>query len=267
MQSFKKTIWDYYKKQGRHDLPWRKTKDPYKIMVSEYMLQQTQVGRVIPKYLAFIKRFPTFKSLANAKIPEVLKLWQGLGYNRRALYLKQAAEIIELEYKGKLPKDQNILTKLPGIGPNTAAAILTYSFNIPITFIETNIRRIYIHFFFSKSKSVDDKKILALVAKTVDTKNPREWYWALMDYGTYLKTQIVNPNRKSKHYTKQSKFKGSDREIRGKILRIILKDNSVRKTKLTTELHEEKERVNRVLKTLVKDGFIKESGGKIVLIK
>lgn len=262
---FKKTIWDYYKKHGRHDMAWRKTTDPYKILVSELMLQQTQVSRVIPKYEAFIKKISTFKALAQASIPEVLALWQGLGYNRRALYLKRAAEEIEAKYKGKLPQNPELLVSLPGIGPNTAAAICAYSFNIPVIFIETNIRRIYIHFFFPKSKKVDDKKILALVEKTLDTKNPREWYWALMDYGTHLKTQVENPNRKSKHYAKQSKFKGSDREIRGKILRMLLKENSISKTKLISELGEEKVRAEKVLETLVKDSFITVSKGKIIL--
>src|SRR5665213_252944 len=231
IQSFKKTIWQYYKKHGRSLIPWRKTRDPYKILVSELMLQQTQVSRVTPKYLAFIKKFPTFKSLAEASVPSVLEMWQGLGYNRRALYLKKTAEIVQEKYKGKLPHNLELLIELPGIGKNTAAAICAYSFNLPVVFIETNIRRIFIHFFFPNKKQVDDTEILKLVQKTLDQKNPREWYWALMDYGSFLKTQVENPNRKSKHYTKQSKFKGSDREIRGKILRILLKEKIISKTK------------------------------------
>jgi A/G-specific adenine glycosylase len=263
---FKKIIRDYYKKHGRHDMSWRKTHDPYKILVSELMLQQTQVSRVTPKYLAFIKKFPNFKSLAQASAPSVLEIWQGLGYNRRALYLKKTAEIVQQKYKGILPKEIDALVELPGIGKNTAAAICTYSFNMPVIFIETNIRRIFIHFFFPKSKKVNDKKILKLVEKTLDRKNPREWYWALMDYGSYLKTQVENPNRKSAHYAKQSKFEGSDRQIRGKILRILLKEKRISKTELFAELSEEKERVERILKTLVKDGFIKENKEIIILV-
>jgi A/G-specific adenine glycosylase len=263
---FKKIIWDYYKKQGRHALPWRKTKDPYKILVSEYMLQQTQVGRVIPKYQDFIKQFPDFKSLAKASTPAVLKAWQGLGYNRRALYLKQTTEIVTNKYKGKLPKDRSILVEFPGIGVNTAAAICVYSFNIPIEFIETNIRRIFIHFFFQKQNKIDDVDILKLVRTTMD-KNPREWYWALMDYGTYLKGQVKNPNHKSKHYVKQSKFEGSDRQVRGKILRLLLKKNPISKKQISIETQESLERIKKVLDTLVKDGFIKLEKEKIVLIK
>ncbi len=129
---------------------------------------------------------------------------------------------------------------------------------MPVVFIETNIRRIFIHFFFSKTKrKIDDKEILELVGETLDTKNPREWYWALMDYGTYLKGQVVNPNRKSKHYAKQSKFEGSDRQIRGEILRLLLVKNKISKKGIIDQTKEGPKRIEKVLKTLVKDGFIK----------
>ena len=265
---FRKIILAYYKKHGRHDLPWRKTKDPYEILVSEIMLQQTQVGRVIPKYNAFIKKFPTFQSLAKARSGEVLKAWQGLGYNRRALYLKKTAEIVTEKYRGKLPKDIFKLVELPGIGPNTAAAICAYSFNLPIAFIETNIRRIFIYFFFNKTRrKIADSEILKLVEKTMDQKNPRMWYSALMDYGTYLKGEVENPNRRSLHYVKQSKFEGSDRQLRGEILRLLLKHNSISKGKIFAELGEKKEKIEKILKTLVKDGFISQDKRKIYLFK
>jgi len=266
-RQFKNTIWAYYKKHGRHDLPWRKTKDPYKILVSEVMLQQTQVGRVISKYNIFIKKFPTFQSLAKARAREVLRAWQGLGYNRRALYLRETAEIVTKKYNGKLLKDLSKLVELPGIGTNTAAAVCVYSFNLPIAFIETNIRRIFIHFFFSKTRrKIDDSEILKLVEKTMDQKNPREWFSALMDYGTYLKGEVENPNRKSKHYVKQSKFEGSDRQLRGEILRLLLKNSSISKRKIFAELGEKKERIEKILKTLIKDGFILQNKGKIKLV-
>ncbi len=193
-------------------------------------------------------------------------MWQGLGYNRRALFLKRTAEIIIQIHHGVLPKDPNLLVELPGIGKNTAGAICTYSFNIPVEFIETNIRRIFIHFFFVKRKNnIHDDEILKLVRKTIDRKNPREWYWALMDYGTYLKGQVKNPNQKSKHYIKQSKFKGSDREIRGKILRLLLAKNSISQKQIFSELKEDHKRIEKVLKTLEKDGFIDREKGRIKL--
>jgi len=223
LDTFKKTIWDYYKKYGRHDLPWRKTKDPYRILVSEMMLQQTQVSRVIPKYKNFLKKFPTVEALAKAPLRQVLIQWQGLGYNRRALYLKKCAEKVVTDFDGKFPKDVKTLVSLPGIGPATAGDILAFAYNIPVPIIETNIRSVFIHFFFPNKKKISDKQILPLIGKTMGKGNPREWYWALFDYGAYLKTSgSGNPSRRSAHHTKQSPFKGSNRQIRARILRLIL---------------------------------------------
>jgi A/G-specific adenine glycosylase len=255
-KEFKAIIRNYYRHHGRHNLPWRKTKNPYHILVSEIMLQQTQVERVIPKYKVFLKKFPTFLSLAKAPVPSVLKAWQGLGYNRRALYLKSTAERVANEYAGKLPADREALEDLPGIGPNTAGAILAYAFNMPAIFIETNIRRIFIHFFFKNHKNVHDDAIRKLVAKTLDQKNPREWYSALMDYGTHLAAQVENPNRKSRHYVKQSKFEGSDRQLRGRILKIVLRGKKVSRQKIAKQLGEKMERVEKIYKNLIKEGFI-----------
>jgi len=218
---FRETIWNYYHNHGRHDLPWRIANargafDPYAILVSEFMLQQTQVARVIPKYRCFLAQFPTYDALAKAPLGDVLRAWQGLGYNRRAKYLWQTAR--ELHKTKQFPRTQAELTQFPGVGPNTAGAILAYAFNVPSIFIETNIRTVYLHHFFRNEKNVSDTHIREAVAATLDHEHPREFYWAVMDYGTFLKTQIKN-NTQSKHYTKQSKFEGSRREIRGKILR------------------------------------------------
>lgn len=222
-QLFKKRVWDFYKNHGRR-LPWRETRDPYKILVSEIMLQQTQVKRVVPKYKSFVKKFPTLEALAGAPLSVVLKEWQGLGYNRRALYLKRTAESTVTNFGGKLPKDYKLLLSLPGIGPATAGDILAFAHNIAVPVIETNIRTVFLHHFFNdvSCKQIHDKEILPLVEKTLDLKNPREWYWALLDYGSYLKKTIGNQNAKSKHYAKQSTFKGSNRELRSKILSEIL---------------------------------------------
>lgn len=223
---FQSTIWKYYDAQGRHELPWRIAEnngvfDPYKIMVSEVMLQQTQVGRVIPKYEAFLERFPSVQSLAQAELGEVLRVWQGLGYNRRAKFLWQAARAICDDYKGKLPLDETELVKLPGIGRNTAGAICVYAYNKPTVFIETNIRTVFIHHFFTDKVAVTDNDILQLVQATLpsDTTMTRAWYWALMDYGSNIKQSVGNLNVLSKTYTKQSQFHGSKRQVRGAVLR------------------------------------------------
>lgn len=190
------------------------------------MLQQTQVGRVIEKYGEFLQAFPNVETLANASLTEVLRVWQGMGYNRRALALHTLAKEIVKKYKGKIPHTRVELEALPCIGQYAAGAIRSFAFNEPEVFIETNIRRVFIHHFFqlggSTSKLVSDKEILPLVEATLDTGNPREWYYALMDYGVHLpKIVKINPNKQSKHYVKQGVFKGSLRELRGKIIRIL----------------------------------------------
>lgn len=216
---FQTTVLDYYQAY-RRVLPWREGDlDPYRIMVSEVMLQQTQVTRVIEKYTQFLEVFPTVINLAESSLGDVLTVWQGLGYNRRGRFLRDAARYIQQEYKGEFPRTVHDLTRLPGIGHNTASAILVYAYNQPLVFIETNIRTVYLYHFFPDSEDVTDKQILELVAQTLHQQNPREWYWALMDYGTYLKKEYGNANRRSRHYTRQSTFEGSNRQLRGKILR------------------------------------------------
>ena len=250
--AFKKTVWNYYRKY-RRDMPWRENITPYRIVVSEIMLQQTQANRVVGKFNSFIKRFPDFKGLAKASLQDVLKEWQGLGYNRRALNLHKLAQIV----KDKLPETYEGLLELPNIGPNTAGSILAFAFNIPHPFIETNIRTVYIHFFFKNRKGkVHDKKLIPIIAETLDTKNPREWYYALMDYGAYLKKTQTNPSRRSKHHVKQSKFKGSNRELRSNILKIILKKPQVFES-ITKHFPERSViSIDKNLRDLQKEGFI-----------
>ena len=227
---FIQTVWDYYAKNKRANLPWRKAITPYKVFVSEIMLQQTQVDRVIPFFKTWMKKFPTGRALAQAPQPEILKLWKGLGYNSRALRMKQAAQVVMKSYKGVFPKTYEELLELPGVGPYTAGAICAFAYNQPMVFIETNIRRVYLHHFFKDAKSVHDRDLMELIKQTLDMKNPREWYFALMDYGSYLGVSLkvagkkYNPNTKSRHYTRQSKFEGSARQIRGKILGILLQE-------------------------------------------
>ena len=240
----------------KRNFPWRNTTDPYHILVSEVMLQQTQVSRVLIKYPIFISQFPNFKELAEASIKDILVAWQGMGYNRRALYLKKIAEIVVTQYKSKLPDDPVILDSFPGIGKATAASIVAFAFNKPVVFIETNIRRVFLHLFFEdRDSKVDDREILPLIGKTLDKKNPREWYWALMDYGAHLGKTVDNPNKKSKYYRIQSKFEGSDRQVRGEILRILLKKSQSKKELIQT-LKKEKIRVEKIINELIKDQFI-----------
>ncbi len=264
IKKFQQTIWNYYAKNKRQ-MPWRETTDPYRIMVSEIMLQQTQVSRVIPKYESFIQKFPDFKTLADASVSEILKLWQGLGYNRRALNLQKSAKIICEKYDGKFPETLEEVDALPGIGEATAGAILAYAFNQSTIFIETNIRRVFLYFFFNDAdcKMIDDKDIFPFVDHSLDLKKSREWYYALMDYGAMLKTTVPNPNRRSKHYTKQSTFHGSNREVRGKILKLLNDVGHVSEKNLMKKISDERCGVN--IEALIKEGFLKRKGASILI--
>ncbi len=223
---FQQKIYDFYKKNKRNFV-WRENITSYKIFISEVMLQQTQTARVVPKFEAWIQKFPDFQTLAQASQHEVLSAWQGLGYNRRGLAVHASAKKIVQEFFKKLPEDPVILQTFPGIGPNTAGSICTFAFNIPVVFIETNIRTAFLHEFFLGQAQVSDRELLPLIEKYMDAQNPREWYYALMDYGVYLKKKLKATNKNSKHYSRQSRFVGSKRQVRGAVVRILTKIGKV----------------------------------------
>lgn len=289
LSQFQATVWEYYRQHGRHDLPWRQPGadgqfDPYRVLVSEVMLQQTQVARVIPKYYEFLVAFPSVQALAAAELGDVLKVWSGLGYNRRAKFLWQAAQMIAAEYKGNFPSNKADLVALSGIGVNTAGALIAYAFNQPAVFIETNIRTVYIHHFFNDQQSIPDSEILRLVEATLpqagkssdrsrkagfefiskgNDEKPgtrvshyRVWYWALMDYGVYLKATHGNLNKLSKTYVKQSRFHGSKRQVRGRVIR-ALRDAPMSQNAL--QQHIPDERLSTVLQDLVGEGLIRKT--------
>lgn len=220
-RAFIATVREYYAAHGRHQLPWRQTTDPYRILVSEVMLQQTQVDRVVPKYEAFIEKYPTVPDLAKAPLKEVLQMWQGLGYNRRAQLLQRAAQYINRDLHGQFPSTYEAWQVLPGIGPYTAGAIMAFAYNQPLPIIETNIRTVYLHHFFLTQTAVSDAEVFEKITATLDAANPRQWYGALMDYGVYLKRVHGNQNKRSTTYQAQTTFIGSDRQIRGAVIRLL----------------------------------------------
>ncbi len=256
-KEFIKLVRLFYKKH-RRDLPWRNTKNPYRILVSEIMLQQTQVARVIPKYKAFLKEFPTLAALSTAPTTQLLAVWKGLGYNRRALSLRRCAEQIVSAHGGTVPNTFAALVALPGIGPATAGDILAFAFKIPHVVIETNIRSVYLHHFFPKATSVSDTKLLPIIERTLDRNNPRDWYYALMDYGAHLKSTTGNASRRSKHHVKQSKFEGSHRQMRARVLFALSTPQSpmalARSLSLPLPL------TQQVLSELAAEGFITKVG-------
>ena len=254
---FRKMIYDHFLREGR-SLPWRKTRNPYRILVSEIMLQQTQVGRVLDKYRLFINAFPDFAALAEAPTSDILNAWQGLGYNRRAISLKKIAETVVEHYGGSLPSDPEVLITLPGIGKYSAPAIYTFVTGRPSLFIETNIRRVYIHFFFEDRQGIGDEEIIPILERTMDAKDPRQWYYALMDYGVKLKAEVENPNKRSAGYRKQSPFKGSARQVRGAILRALIGSSAMTKNQIKKRVSGYAGDIDGILACLVKEGFLEK---------
>ena len=228
-------------------MPWRSQPTLYYVLVSELMLQQTQVARVLPKFTA---QFPTVEALAAAQLPAVLQAWQGLGYNRRAKYLHSAVQAIAA---GAPIATQADLMALPGIGVNTAGAIMNYVHQIPTAFVETNIRTVYFNHFFAGQERVADRDVLALVEQTMDTARPRQWFWALMDYGAELKAAGKGQLGTSRHYTRQSRFAGSLRQMRGEIVRRMAQGQPL--SGITQELHGDP-RFAAALDGLRKDGLV-----------
>ena len=268
------SVWSHYA-LARRNFPWRHpalklradgTLDPYRIVVSEVMLQQTQAGaRTIEKYRAFIQRFPNITALAAASLRDVYALWQGLGYNRRAKALREAAILIESEYDGKFPDTVEGLKELPGVGPYTASAVYVFAYNKPAVLIETNLRTVFIHHLFKGREMVSDAELLPVIKKVLDHERPRQWYSALMDYGAMLKKQHGNVSRKSAHYVRQSPFKGSDRELRGKLLKALLANPHQSAVSLGRSISEGKERVETQLQALVGEGFVVRQGRRYKL--
>ncbi|MDR2864040.1 MAG: A/G-specific adenine glycosylase [Spirochaetaceae bacterium] len=242
IDKFRKIVCAHYEKNGRKDLPWRINTDPWAVLISEFMLQQTQIERVIPYWERWMKLWPSPEALSEASLQNALLEWNGLGYNRRGRFLWESARKITREYGGMVPSAPEELITLPGIGHYSAGAIACFAYNYPAVFIETNIRAALIHFFFADHSNTADLPLGAITKARHQIKdselflileealqkfqgikeNPRIWYWALMDWGAALKKTEGNPSRQSAHYTRQSRFEGSFRQRRGALLRALV---------------------------------------------
>lgn len=272
LESFCQQVWHMGAEHTRDDLPWRFLDDPYAVYVSEVMLQQTQVPRVLKYWPRFLALFPSVDALASASNADVLEQWQGLGYNRRALALKRSADICSAEYGGRMPDTYEELLALPGIGPATAAGIMAFAYQRPGVYLETNVRSVFIHEFFPESKKVSDKQLAPLVWRCCPSDRPREWYYALLDWGAWLKSTGVNPNRHSSAYTRQSNFEGSHRQKRSFLLREVLASGGTTATQLLAVLnkHEraaqrpelDSDAIEKLLDELVDEGFFRREGDR-----
>lgn len=269
LEEFSATVWERGRELYR-DLPWRDTHDPYAILLSEVMLQQTQVSRVMGRWEQWLETFPTIADLASAPLPPVLELWQGMGYNRRALNLKRCAEEVVAMHDGVVPSDKKALLALPGIGPSTSAGVRIFAFRQPDMHLETNVRAVFIHELFPGRESVADKELVSLVEATCpQDARVRAWYYALLDYGAYLKKTMPNPTRRSKHYTRQSKFEGSHRQKRAYLLRRVI-DDALSTEDLARDLAQSErasgrqepsvEEVRAILDELEREGFVMRRG-------
>lgn len=257
---FRRIVWAHSRLHGRHGLPWRTTHNPYRILVSEVMLQQTQVERVIPYYRRFLRAYPSVRALANAPLGDVLRAWQGLGYNRRAKMLHEAAKTVVRSHGGKMPSDTATLATLPGVGPYTASAVAAFASNEDGILIETNIRTVITHHFFSESMApVSDTQVREILQTVYPKGRAREWYAALMDYGAYLKRSGIRINQRAKGYAKQKTFEGSLRQARGAILKALIQGAQTEHTLLRL-LPEREEQLRESLKKLVAEGMLLKQG-------
>lgn len=260
---FQEVVWGYFRAHPR-TMPWRDEPNAYNVLVSELMLQQTQVPRVIPKFEQFMTRFPDIQALAQTPLSDVLIAWNGLGYNRRAKFLHETAKKVVAEYDGKIPDTLSELIILPGIGPNTAGAILAYAYDQPVVFIETNVRTVLFHHFFTEDDAkVLDKELAEIAEQVLDRDHPREWYWALMDYGAYLKRTAGGRLDSSKHYRKQSPLGGSLREMRGRILKALTTGQMSQQ--MLQKAVEADDRFAPALESLVREGMIAQKDNVISL--
>ncbi len=251
--SLHQNVFRYYEKFGRK-LPWRDTTDPYYILVSECMLQQTQVERVIPFYERWLKRFSSVEMLYEASLREVLQQWQGLGYNRRGQNLHKTAGVIVEEFQGDVLSALPHYKKLPGVGEYTASAVQAFAANKDIAAVDTNIRRILIAHFHLDEK-ISKAELADIAYQCVPKGRSREWHNALMDYGanymTAKRSGIASLG-------KQGQFEGSDRQVRSRILRFLLSHTEgVHKEKLFRELSDiDKKRTSEILKKMIQEKLI-----------
>ncbi len=271
-------VWKRYDMCARKYLPWRIDCSPYSVLLSEFMLQQTQVSRVVTYFNVFVQQWPNIDSLAKENFRGILQHWNGLGYNRRAKYLHDTAKSLSHKHDGRIPDTIADLIQLPGIGIYTASAICAFAFNKKSIVLETNIRKVIIYHFFKNESCITDNQINGVLEQLVNyVDDYRTWYWALMDYGVLLGKQVINPSQKSAGYKKQSNFKGSLRKIRGRVLEVLCRCNTMSEMRLKEAVKEKvsddeyvdvfDEFFEKSIRSLVKEKILSYKGSAVSIVE
>jgi len=264
----------------RRAYPWRRTRDPYRVLVAEVMLQQTQAARVEPAFARFLRAFPSLRALARAPLREVLVAWDGLGYNRRAVALAEAARRIAREHGGRVPRDPTALRSLPGVGPYTAAAVASIAFGLPAATVDTNVRRI-VSRVTAGAEDLGAGRVRELAQAWLDPRDPGAWNQALMDLGRELcrprprcepcplrtgcryaagHRSVVAPRRKD-----AEPFAGSMRQLRGAVVRALRRLPSATVDELTRTVGADGERVAEAVRRLSAEGLLERAGRRVRL--
>jgi len=265
----------------RDAYPWRGSHDPYAVWVSEVMLQQTQAARVVPAYASFLRRFPTVRALAVAPRRDVVAQWGGLGYNRRAVRLSEAARAIVRDHGGRIPHDKDELLELPGVGPYTAAAVASMGFGEPVAVVDTNVRRVVSRVHLGvDGHEVPAKEVWALAEAWLDRDDPVTWNQALMDLGR----EVCRPEPRcdvcplagvcrfrrdgaaaTRGPSRQGPFEGSTRQVRGAIVNALRSHPWLTPARLASETGFPVDRIDAAVATLSVDGLVEVDGGRVRL--
>lgn len=259
---FQQRLLSWYAANGR-DLPWRHTSDPYAILVSEVMLQQTQVARVIARYAEWLRSFPTLESLAESPLEQALRLWQGLGYNNRARRLRECAVAVVgvtgPRGRSRLPRSINELQSLPGIGPYTARAVLVFAHNEDVAAVDANVRRVLTHE-LGLPPALSERGLQTVADAVLPLGRSRAWHNALMDYGALVLTARATGIAPR---TRQSPFEGSRRQLRARLLRVLLRDGPTTLQRLPTQSGVPAVDVLDVVDRLCRDGLVVVDGDRV----
>ncbi len=263
------------------DLPWRRTRNPWHVLVSEVMLQQTSVARVLPKFEAFINEFPTPHDLASAPLGDALRLWSGLGYPRRCRNLREAARVLHEDFNGEFPESVDVLLTLPGVGQYTSRAVLAFAFEHDVAVVDTNVSRVLSRL---EGRALKAKELQVLADSFVPQGLGWEWNQVMMDFGArhctarqpqcaqcplrqlcVWKGEGVDPAPASAGASKpQGRFEGSDRQARGRAMRAVA-DGVTTLAALTKTMGVEEDRARTLVTALVDEGLLVRSGKRFTL--